>query len=249
MLRIVPSCRVASLGGICVLSFLCTGCEPVGALAEIAGETVTGIARVASGAIFQGQGRRSANVSLRMTRPESMTGGLLADVTKEGTARAILSLDEAGRVFTRGQHLGTIDARGVLRLRTTPSVPIRIERGAILEAGRAVGRASVIALSDEVAVRSSPLTTARVVATLRRGAIAEVSSIRDGWYRIRNAQAPEGWVPVSALAVQLTTIETTATGEEYPTTVALVPESLISETRTSIRQVVNDIDRILGGKE
>jgi hypothetical protein len=214
------------------------------------GDAVTGIARVAAGGLFEGPEETArSETAVRLYRSESITGGLLEDLTSEGTARAMVSMDDMGRVVARGQQLGTIDNAGIFRLQRTPTVPIRIERGAIIEAGREVGRASVIVLDELTGVRSTPLTTSRVVTTLRRGTVAEVIRVQEGWYEVRTGQASSGWVPASGLAVQLSTIAMDQNGGKHQIMVAFIPHALVNDTRRSIHQVVDDIDRILGGKK
>jgi hypothetical protein len=237
------------IGSILFWLILCTGCEAVGeavgGLAEVASGVVRGVAEVASGAILESPGERFGEFEVRMSRSNSITGRALEGLTRNGTARALVSLDEVGRVAARGEQLGTIDSTGVLRLRQQLSTPIRIEKGAIIEAGREVGRASVIALDEQVAVRSSPLQTSPIISSLRRGAVVDVMNVQNGWYQVRTTVGSTGWASAASVAVQLTTNSIDVHGVQRPLIVAFVPQDLVDGTRQAIRNLLRDIDRIL----
>ena len=100
----------------------------MGAVGEMAGDVVGGIAQVASGALPDSVGGEGLDeFEMRMSRSGSVAEAALEGLTPEGTARAFVSVDDVGRISSRGETFGAIDSTGTLRLRESPNVPLPFE--------------------------------------------------------------------------------------------------------------------------
>src|SRR4051812_16608544 len=101
--------RFIAVFSMCLAVLFCSGCEAVGegigALSEIAVDAVGGIARVASGGVFESPHENAARMGVRIGLRGSSVGTMLEEFTAKGSARGVVSLDEVGRVVGRGQFI------------------------------------------------------------------------------------------------------------------------------------------------
>lgn len=188
--------RAITIIAVVAISLTCTGCEAVGALAEVMGGAILAPAEVAGGAIFSESFRGG---SLRGTIRSSVQSrgltGLLDTLTRDGSVGAGLLLDNAGRLYSGGRFVGIVERNGTLRAGSVEPALAEFHDGLIFEGGRPVGRISAVVDGLRVPTRTAPHTTAPILRTLERGAIVEIARIQDGWYQIRLDPQHVGWIP------------------------------------------------------